>query len=142
MSENNNPKVKSAELAIGVSMLGSKQTLSCDRNYELEATPYGIQAHSKATGRTIVIPYTNVRGYELLTQSAPVNHSVNSRTEQALKEARADLERKAAQQATSAPSQPVPQVSEEEAKAQAAEARAKARQIARETAEKANTVKA
>ena len=60
-----NPRVKTVHLAIGVDLLGSKTSLSAKRGTSLEMTAIGIKAHSDGSGRTVVIPYSNVKGFEL-----------------------------------------------------------------------------
>lgn len=57
--------VKACHMAIGVDLLGSKTSLSTNRTTTLEMTPIGIKAHSSNSNRTIVIPYSNVKGFEL-----------------------------------------------------------------------------
>lgn len=56
--------VKTVQLAIGVDLLGSAMSLSSSRGSTLEMTPIGIKAVGKS-GRIVVIPYSNVRGFEL-----------------------------------------------------------------------------
>ncbi len=58
-------RVKSVHLAIGVDLLGSKTSLQSGRNATLEATAIGIKAYSKNSNRIVVIPYSNVKGFEL-----------------------------------------------------------------------------
>jgi hypothetical protein len=59
-------KVKTVQFAVGIDLLGSKLTLSASKNNELEATPYGIMAHSVASKRYILIPYPNCKGIEFV----------------------------------------------------------------------------
>lgn len=61
-----NQKVKTVQFAVGVDLLGSKLTLSSGRGTELEATGVGVMAHSKSTGRYVLIPYSNCKGIEFL----------------------------------------------------------------------------
>jgi hypothetical protein len=56
--------VKTVHLAIGVDLLGSRTSLQSGPNTELTELPHGIEAFSKATGRRVVIPFSNIRGYE------------------------------------------------------------------------------
>lgn len=58
---------KAFHMVIGVDLIGSKTSLSSSRNMELEVTPIGIKAHSKNSGRTVLIPWTNIKGAELFT---------------------------------------------------------------------------
>jgi hypothetical protein len=57
---------KVCHLAIGIDLLGSATSLSTGRGRTLEVTPIGIKAHSEKSGRTVVIPYSNIKGFELL----------------------------------------------------------------------------
>jgi len=85
----NNQKVLVAHMAIGIDLIGSKTSLH-NSKYDIIATPTGIEAKSRASGRTIVIPYSNVRGFELLPEDgAVIKSSASARTEAALKESRA-----------------------------------------------------
>ena len=59
------PKVKVCHLAIGVDLLGSKTSLQTKGPTTLEMTSIGIRAHSKNSNRTVIIPYSNVKGFEL-----------------------------------------------------------------------------
>ena len=65
-------KVKVLQLAIGVDLIGSKMSISASKNVELTELAHGIQCHSKATNRIIVIPFSNVKGYECFPD-APVD---------------------------------------------------------------------
>lgn len=63
-------KIKTVQLAIGVDLLGSMMTLSTSKNIELIEIAHGIEARSKATGRIVVIPFTNIKGYECEPEKA------------------------------------------------------------------------
>lgn len=63
-------KVKTVQFAVGIDLLGSKMTLTASKNNELEATPYGIMAHSQASKRWILIPYPNCKGVEFIEAPA------------------------------------------------------------------------
>jgi hypothetical protein len=63
-------KVKRFHLYAGLDLIGSKTSMAESRNVTLEATSIGIKMNSKATGRIVVIPYTNVKGFELYPESA------------------------------------------------------------------------
>lgn len=67
----NAPKnaVKSVQMHAGIDMLGSRTSLVSGRNVQLEATSVGIKATGRGTGRTVMIPYTNIRGFELYPDS-------------------------------------------------------------------------
>lgn len=58
-------KVRAMQLAIGVDLIGSKMSMAASKNIDLEATPIGIRMFSKASNRTVIIPYSNVKGFEL-----------------------------------------------------------------------------
>lgn len=64
-----NLKVKVVHMAVGLDLIGSKTSLTSGKNYDIEATSIGIKVLSKASNRTIVIPYANVKGFELLPES-------------------------------------------------------------------------
>lgn len=64
-------RVKVCQLAVGLDLIGSKMSLVSGKNYELEATGIGIRVHSKSTGRVIVIPYSNVKGFEFVVDKEP-----------------------------------------------------------------------
>jgi len=56
---------KTVQLAIGVDLLGSAMSLNDRRGNELEVTPLGIRAVGLKSKRTVLIPWTNIRGIEL-----------------------------------------------------------------------------
>lgn len=69
------PKVKSnkvyaskVQMAVGVDLLGSKMSLSAGRSTTLEVTPLGIKACSKASNRSVLIPWPNIKGVELFPE--------------------------------------------------------------------------
>lgn len=57
---------KAFHMVVGVDLIGAKTSLAASKNMELEVTPLGIKASSRATGRTVLIPWTNIKGAELL----------------------------------------------------------------------------
>lgn len=65
-----NQKVKTVQFAVGVDLLGSKMTLTASERHgtELEATNVGIVAYSRSTGRTVLIPYPNIKGIEFFPE--------------------------------------------------------------------------
>lgn len=130
--ETNTVKVKICHLAVGLDLIGSKTSLESGRNYDIEATLVGIKIVSKSSQRTILVPYSNIKGFELLNEGAATGRTnASARAEQALAEARAASPKTV----SAAPAlQELPQVSEEDAKAAAQEARANARKLAREAA--------
>jgi hypothetical protein len=137
MNESNNPKVKLCHLAIGVDFLGSKTSFDAGRNYDLEATSIGVRIKSLSSGRDVVIPYSNVKGFEML-QEGSTSHDARlgsaARASQALKEARDEIEKRGQK---IEPQFIAPQISEEEQLAQAQASRKAARAAAKEAALKA-----
>ncbi len=61
-------KVKTLHIAIGIDLIGSRTSLAASHNLELLETPIGIEARSKNSNRTVIIPYSNCKGYELLSE--------------------------------------------------------------------------
>ncbi len=57
---------KTVQLHVGVDLLGSKASLQSGRMATLEVHEYGIIAISKKNNRKVLIPWTNIRGCELL----------------------------------------------------------------------------
>lgn len=66
----NQTKVKTVQFAIGVDLLGSRLTMSSNRNNELEATAIGVMLYSKTTNRYVMIPYSNCKGIEFFPPEA------------------------------------------------------------------------
>ena len=62
-------RVKTVQLAVGLDLIGSKTSLQSGKNYEITATALGIKAVSKGSNRIIVIPYPNVKGFELFPET-------------------------------------------------------------------------
>ena len=58
------PKV--VQLAIGCDLLGSKMSLSQSHTTDLVTVPDGIAAISHKSKRIMFVPYTNIKGMELL----------------------------------------------------------------------------
>ena len=56
---------KVVHMYAGLDLIGSKTTIS-SRDADLEVVAYGIKATSKKTKRIILIPYSNIKGAELL----------------------------------------------------------------------------
>lgn len=57
---------KAFHMVVGVDLIGAKTSLATSKNMELEVTPLGIKAYSKSSKRTVLIPWTNIKGAELL----------------------------------------------------------------------------
>lgn len=56
---------KIVQMGIGVDLLGAAMSLSTRQGNRLAITAIGIVAHSKKTGRCVLVPWANVRGCEL-----------------------------------------------------------------------------
>lgn len=121
-----NPKVLVVHFAIGIDIIGSKTSLH-NSKYDIEATAIGICATSRSTNRIIVVPYSNVKGFELVPEGGLQNIKApaQQRAEAAMAEARADMTRRGEEfvdlHADDAEKAPV--LSEAEQKAQADAAR-------------------
>lgn len=61
------PKVlaKTVQLYAGLDLIASKQSVHT-REAELEVTPLGIKMTSRKNGRVILLPYSNIKGCELM----------------------------------------------------------------------------
>jgi hypothetical protein len=61
------PKVlaKVVQLYAGLDLIGSKQTVN-SKDAELEVTPVGVKMTSKKTKREILLPWSNIKGVELI----------------------------------------------------------------------------
>lgn len=59
---------KTIQLGLGVDMLGSRMSLSATRGNTLEIHSYGVIAVSGKNGRRILIPWSNIKGVELLNE--------------------------------------------------------------------------
>lgn len=60
---------KVMHLYSGLELIGSKTSVHA-REAELEVTPVGCKMTSKKTGRTILVPYANIKGLELFAEAA------------------------------------------------------------------------
>lgn len=56
---------KVVQMGIGVDLLGAAMSLSTRQGNKLAITAIGVVAHSKKTGRCVLVPWANVRGCEL-----------------------------------------------------------------------------
>lgn len=91
MSESKNPKLLVVHLGIGLDLIGSKTSLH-NNKYDIEATQIGVLAKSRTSGRSILIPWTNIKGAELMPETGIVSKApAQARADQALAEARADM---------------------------------------------------
>lgn len=59
------PTVKVAQFHVGIDLLGSK-TSAHSKDSDIYELTNSLLLHSKKTKRIVVIPFTNIRGYELL----------------------------------------------------------------------------
>lgn len=57
---------KVVHLYAGLDLIGSKTSVTV-RDSELEITPVGIRMTSKKTGRIVLLPWSNIKGCELLS---------------------------------------------------------------------------
>jgi len=57
--------VKALQMAVSLDMVGSKMSMSTSKNLSLTELPHGIEMKSKASKRTVVIPFPNIKGYEV-----------------------------------------------------------------------------
>lgn len=62
---------KVVHLYAGLDLIGSKTSLT-HRESEIEVTPVGLRITSKKTQRVILLPWSNVKGVELLTENEGV----------------------------------------------------------------------
>lgn len=76
MAEPKRIMAKNVNFHIGVTSLGSKLSLQATKNNELEVTVYGVKATSKTTGRTVLIPFSNITGIELVPEDGAVQKTV------------------------------------------------------------------
>lgn len=63
-----NPKVKACILHAGCDLVGSVRSFRAGRTKTMEATPIGVLMVSSETKRTILIPYSNIQGMELVQE--------------------------------------------------------------------------
>ena len=61
-------KVKVFHMAIGADLIGAKTSMHFNKNIDLTATDQGILMISKASKRTVVIPYSNIKCFELIDE--------------------------------------------------------------------------
>lgn len=63
------PKVlaKVVHLYAGLDLIGSKTTID-HKSAEIEVTPIGMKIKSKKTKRIILLPWSNIKGAELLPE--------------------------------------------------------------------------
>jgi hypothetical protein len=65
MAKPNKVYARVVHLYAGLDLIGSKTTVS-NRDAEIEVTPIGMRMKSKKTKRVILLPWSNVKGAELL----------------------------------------------------------------------------
>lgn len=58
-------------MAIGCDLIGSKMSMAASKTLDLELTPVGVKASSKNSGRIMIIPFANIKGIEMMKESAP-----------------------------------------------------------------------
>lgn len=59
---------KVVHLYSGLELIGSKTTVT-QKESEIEVTPIGLKLRSKKTKRIILLPWSNVKGVELLPEA-------------------------------------------------------------------------
>ena len=64
-----NIKVKAFQMAIGCDLIGSKMSMAASKNLSLELVAIGVKAYSAATNRTIIIPFSNMKGIEMFPET-------------------------------------------------------------------------
>lgn len=57
--------IKVAHLYAGLDLIGSKTSIS-NKHADMTEELHGIKMVSRGTNRTVVIPWSNIKGYELL----------------------------------------------------------------------------
>jgi hypothetical protein len=55
-------------MAIGCDLIGSKTSLAADRSTDLKLSEVGVLAISKSSDRQILIPFSNIKGIELIDE--------------------------------------------------------------------------
>lgn len=67
--------VKTVQIHAGLDLIGSRLSVQAKKGNVLTEEAMGIRIVSGETGRVVVIPYANVKGYELLLEkdAAPQN---------------------------------------------------------------------
>lgn len=66
-------KVHTLQMAIGCDLIGSKMSMS-HKESDMTITSIGILSVSKKSKRQMLIPYTNIKGFELM----PPKHDENA----------------------------------------------------------------
>jgi hypothetical protein len=56
---------KIVQLGLGLDLIGSKMSVS-NRNAILEVTPLGVKMISRANNRVVLLPWSNIKGVELI----------------------------------------------------------------------------
>lgn len=76
-------RVKRFHMYAGVDLVGSKTSMAESRNITLEATSVGIKMHSKTSNRIVVVPYPNIKGFELYPeeQAVPIFNEATAESE-------------------------------------------------------------
>lgn len=58
---------ETVQLYAGLDLIGSKQSVHC-KTALLEVTPMGVKMTSKKTNRVILLPWSNIKGCELMPE--------------------------------------------------------------------------
>ena len=67
-----NKKVKALHMAVGVDLIGSATSLAASKTMDLELIEAGVLATSLKSGRVMLIPFSNIKGLELMPEAKPV----------------------------------------------------------------------
>lgn len=57
-------RVKALHMAVGCDLVGSRTSMT-DRDSDMIELLHGVRVKSKKTGRVMVIPFDNIKGYEI-----------------------------------------------------------------------------
>lgn len=68
---------KNVNFKVGVPSLGSKLSLQNRGGNTLEVTEYGIIAHSRTTGRDVLVPWSNIAGADLVNDTEATKSKSN-----------------------------------------------------------------
>lgn len=61
-------RVKVFHMHEGLDLIGSTKSIMSSDRAILWLLPYGVKMYSKKTGRIIIVPFSNIRGLELLNE--------------------------------------------------------------------------
>lgn len=58
-------KAKVFQMVVGCDLIGSKMSMAASKAVDIDVTALGAIARSKNSNRTILIPWTNIKGLEI-----------------------------------------------------------------------------